>query len=134
MPPIVFWNMIVSVICQDEILQQHLVPLINVTGGGFQHDNTTTHCTSLSRFYIAKRSCLTTVNTIGRFILNRNPCVILDRRVRQMNPPPQSLQEVFMALQNEWQHTLQCAIQKLVASTCRRCAAVIAARGGHNQY
>ena len=64
MPPIVLWNMIVSVVVaswcgqvfammvvllvrvngalndqiyQDEILQHHVVPLINVTGGIFQH-------------------------------------------------------------------------------------------------
>ena len=71
MPPIVFWNMVVSVVVvswlwteihrdgrtalmrvnkalsapiyRDEILQHHVVPLINVTVDIFQHDSAWLH-------------------------------------------------------------------------------------------
>ena len=41
---------------------------------------------------------------------------ILDRRVRQRNLPPQTLQELFFALQNKWQNIPQRPIKNLVAS------------------
>ena len=110
MSPIVFWNTIVWVVVvswyrqgftmrvngalnvqiyRDEILQQHVGPLINVTGGIFQCQ--ATHYVSLLRFSTAKqRSCLTMTSKTGRFIPTEHLWDILDRRVRQRNPTPLS--------------------------------------------
>ena len=80
MPPIVFWNMAVSVvfsvmvwaeihhdgriglvrvngslnvqIYRDEILQHHVVPLINVTDGIFQHDNARPQTARVCRYFL----------------------------------------------------------------------------------
>ena len=58
----------------------------------------------------------------------------LDRRVRQRQPQPQSLQQLVNALQEEWNNILQQAIRTLISSISRCCQAVIDSRGGHTRY
>ncbi|KAL5016517.1 hypothetical protein ScPMuIL_006106 [Solemya velum] len=58
----------------------------------------------------------------------------LDRRVRQRQPPPQSLQQLVNALQAEWANIPEQVIRNLTSSTGRRCQAVIDANGGHTRY
>jgi transposase len=58
----------------------------------------------------------------------------LDRRVRQRQPQPQSLQQLVNALQDEWKNIPQQAIRTLISSMSRRCHAVIDSRGGHTRY
>jgi hypothetical protein len=58
----------------------------------------------------------------------------LDRRVRQRQPQPQSLQQLMNALQDEWNNILQQAIRTLISSMGRCCQAVIDSCGGHTRY
>jgi hypothetical protein len=52
----------------------------------------------------------------------------LDRRVRQRQPQPQSLQQLVNALQEEWNNILQQAIRTLISSMSLCCQAVIDSR------
>ena len=102
----------------DEILQHHVVPLINVTGGILQLDNARPHslpkCSTANNVHVlpwpARSADLSPIEHLWD---------ILDRRVH----PPQTLQELFLALQNEWQNILQLTIQTIAASKC-----------GHNRH
>jgi transposase len=58
----------------------------------------------------------------------------LDRRVRQRQPQPQSLQQLVNALQDEWNSIPQQAIRILILSMGRRCQAVIHSHSGHTRY
>ena len=107
-------------IYRDEILQLLVVSLINVAGGICQHDSgQATHCTSLSRLSTANhRSCLTAIS--ADLYPRKQLWDILDRRVRQRNSPPQTPQELFWDLQNEWQNIHQSTNQNNIVSV-RRC-------------
>ena len=92
----------------------------------------TPHCTSLPRFSPAKqRSCYWPARSAD-LSLTDHLWDILDRRVSQRNPPPQTL--LILALRNEWQNIPQCTIQNRVTCMRRRCAVVITARGWNNRY
>ena len=41
------------------------------------------------------------------------------------------LQELSVALQEEWQHILKAAIRRIISNMLDRCRACVAARGGH---
>ena len=56
---------------------------------------------------------------------------ILDSRIRQRNPPPQTLYGLFLASQNELRFILQHTIRNRVASMRCYCATVIATRREH---
>ena len=58
----------------------------------------------------------------------------LDRRIRQRQPQPQSLQQLVNALQDEWNNISQQAIRTLISSMGRCCQAVIDSRDGHTRY
>ncbi|XP_046557417.1 uncharacterized protein LOC124266660 [Haliotis rubra] len=58
----------------------------------------------------------------------------LDRRVRQRQQQPQTLEQLAQALQEEWANIPQRVIQTLVGSMGRRCKAVLDANGGHTRY
>ena len=84
MPPNVSRNMIVMVWavihhvgCRDGILQHYLVPLINITGGIFQHDSARPHTAQVcwDLFYTKTTFiCLTVASNI-KFIYNRTPLI-----------------------------------------------------------
>ena len=126
-------------IYRDEILQHYGVPWINVTGGIFQHDNARQHTAQVCRDLLQQNN-IPVLPWPARWA-DLSPVEhlwdMMDSRVRQRNPSPQTLQELFLAFQNEWQniptHTRARTIQNLVASMHRLWAAVIATRGGHNR-
>ena len=61
-------------------------------------------------------------------------CDELDRRVRHRQNPPETLQELRVALVHEWNNIPQAFIQRLIGFMRRKCEAVVAARGGHTRY
>lgn len=121
---------------RDEILQPHVIPHINANGGLFQHDNARPHVARVCQEFLQRNQ----VNTLPWPARSPDLSPIehlwddLDRRVRRRNPPPQTLPQLLVALQQEWQNIPQRVVQRLIASMRRRCQAVIAARGGHNRY
>ena len=58
----------------------------------------------------------------------------IDRRIRQRQPPSQSLDQLSQALQHDWQRIPQTRIQNLIRSMPRRCRTMLAADGGHKIY
>jgi transposase len=58
----------------------------------------------------------------------------LDRRLKQRQHHPQTLPQLALALQAEWDNIPQYKIRILIPSMGRRCQAVIDARGGHTRY
>ena len=58
----------------------------------------------------------------------------LDRRVRRRVAPPETLDSLAQALQEEWTAIPVDVIQNLIGSMGRRCQAVIDSRGGHTRY
>jgi len=58
----------------------------------------------------------------------------LGRRVRHLQNPPETQQELRDTLVHEWNNITQTFIQRLIGSTRRRCEAVVAARGDHTRF
>jgi len=58
----------------------------------------------------------------------------LDRRVRQRQPQPQTLQALQQALQYDWKRIPQERIHRLIESMSRRVRTVLQVNGGHNRY
>lgn len=120
----------------DEILQPHVLPLMQQNGARFQHDNARPHTARITT------ALLTNSNVAVLPWPSKSPDLNpiehlwddLDRRVRQRQPQPQSLQQLVNALQDEWNNIPQQAIRTLISSMGRRCQAVIDSRGGHTRY
>ena len=121
---------------RDEILRPHLLPILNRQRELFQQDNARPHTARVTRDF------LTTENVTVLPWPSRSPDLnpiehlwdVLDRRVRQRNPAPQTLQQLAIALEAEWTAIPQQQIQRLIRSMSRRCRAVLDSNGGHNRY
>ena len=59
---------------------------------------------------------------------------VLGRRVRALNPPAVTLQELSQQLQQEWLAIPQHTLRRLVDSMRRRCDACVNEHGGHTRY
>ena len=59
---------------------------------------------------------------------------VLGRRVRQRQPPPQSIGQLAVALQEEWLAVPQMLILRLIHSMPNRINQVLVTRGGHTRY
>lgn len=59
---------------------------------------------------------------------------VLKRRVRSVQPAPQTIRELKNVITAEWERIPQETIKDILASMPRRMQAVISARGGHTQY
>lgn len=111
----------------DEILQPHIVPIMQNHGRIFQHDNARPHTARLTTTF------LQTNNIILLPWPSKSPDLNpvehlwdeLDRRVRQQQPESQSLQQLVQALQAEWTYIPQQLIRNLTSSIGRRCQVVI---------
>ena len=102
------WNLTAQRYC-DEILQPHALPLMQQNGARFQHDNSRPpHCKNYN-------ALLTNSNVAVLPWPSKSPDLnpiehlwdTLDRRVRQRQPQPQSLQQLVNALQDEWNNIPQ---------------------------
>jgi transposase len=88
----------------DEILHHHAVPSLQNNGRLFQHDNARPHTARVTTAYLQNKnipvlpwpSKSPNLNPIEHFWDE------LDRRVRDRQPAPQSLQQPVVALQAEW--------------------------------
>ncbi len=121
----------------DQVLRPHVVPLLaNNPNLIFQQDNARPHTARLTTAFLR-------INNIAVLPWpskspDLNPIEHLwdqlDRRLRERQPQPQTLQQLALALQNEWANIPQGQIRALTASLGRRCQAVIDANGGHTRY
>lgn len=120
----------------DQILEPHILPIMQDPTQCFQHDNARPHSARLTAAYLQANDI--DVLPWPSRSPDLNPIEHLwdelDRRVRRQQNQPQSLQQLRRALQEEWNNIPQALVQNLVASMGRRCQAVLDAKGGHTQY
>jgi hypothetical protein len=58
----------------------------------------------------------------------------IDAMVRARNPLPRNKEEMWVALQEEWDNFPQSSLDKLYESMPRRVDALVEARGSHTKY
>ena len=121
---------------RDEILRQHVVPFIRNNGGVFQHDNAPPHTARVATDFLRHQGIATLPWPARSPDLNPIEHVwdTLGRRVRQRPRQPRNENELFQALDAEWQDLPQAQLNNLVSSMGRRCLAVMHAGGGHTRY
>jgi transposase len=120
----------------DQILHLHVLPLMQQNGARFQHDNARPHTARITTALLTNSKVAVLPWPSKSPDLNpiEHLWDDLDRRVRQRQPQPQSLQQLVNALQDEWNNIPQQAIRTLISSMGWRCQAVIDSRGGHTRY
>ncbi len=59
---------------------------------------------------------------------------MLDRRVRQRDPPPATHAQLLTALREEWTNIPMNTVNNLMESMPRRIQALEQAQGGHTRY
>ena len=120
----------------NQVLQPHLLPIIDRQRELFQQDNAPAHTARVTVAYLHNAN----INVLPwpSISPDLNPIEHLwdelDRRVRQRQNTPQTLPQLANALQEKWRRIPQDRIRRLIQSVPRRCRAVIAARGGHTRY
>jgi transposase len=100
----------------DEILQPHVLPLIQQNDARFQHVNARPHTARITTALLT--------NSIVAMLPwpSKSPDLKpiehlwddLDRRVRQRKPQPESLHQLMNALQDEWNNIPQQVIRTLI--------------------
>ena len=121
---------------KNEIRQPHLMHVIDRQRELFQQDNAKPHTARVTMDYLEQ----TNINVLPwpSKSLDLNPIEHLwdqrDKRARQRQPPPQTLDQLRQMLQQEWRTILRNNVRNLIESMPRRCRAVLAARGGHTRY
>jgi transposase len=123
---------------RDEILVPLTVPLLRQIGpqAVLQDDNARPHRARLVDNFIQQTgvtrmewpACSPDLNPI------ENLWDHLHRRVRENNQPPQTLQQLLVLLQMEWELIPQATLRTLVESMRRRCMECLANRGGSTHY
>jgi hypothetical protein len=104
----------------------------------FQQDNARPHITRVTMDYPEQNNM--NVLPWHSKLLDLNPIEHLwdqlDKRERQQQPPPQTLDQLHQMLQQEWRTIPRNndIVRNLIESMPRRCRAVLAARGGHTRY
>jgi transposase len=120
----------------DLVLTPHVIPRLNQTGQTFMQDNARPHVARVSMAHLRQNQ----VNTLPwpACSPDLNPIEhlwdILDRRVRERDPLPESVPQLQRALLEEWNRIPQQQINRLIASMPRRCQAVVRSRGGPTRY
>jgi transposase len=121
---------------RDEILQPHLMHVIDRQRELFQQDKARPHTARVSMDYLEQNN----INVLPwpSKSPDLNPIEHLwdqlDKRVRQRQPPPQTLDQLRLMLQQEWRTIPRNNVRNLIESMPRRCRAVLAARDGHTRY
>jgi transposase len=118
------------------ILQPHLMHVIDRQKEFFQQDNARPHTARVAMDYHEQNN----INVLPwpSKSPDLNPIEHLwdqlDKRVRQRQPPPQTLDQLRQMLQQEWQTIPRNNVRNLIESMPRRCRAVLAASGGHTRF
>ena len=120
----------------DEVLRPEVVPYVQRQGLTLQQDNARPHAARLTQAYLEAEGI--EVLPWPPYYPDLSPIEhlwdALDKKIRSRDPPPQTLRQLRVALQEEWNAFPQVRIDTLVNSMRRRCAAVRQAHGGHTRY
>ncbi|CAK1593484.1 unnamed protein product [Parnassius mnemosyne] len=121
-----------------EILEEHVVPYAGYVGDGFMlmHDNARCHTAAIVRDYLQEVDIPVMHWPVRSPDLNpiEHLWDDLKRRVRALDPAPTTLQELQVAVLEEWEQILQEAVATLVRSMKDRMEAVIKARGCNTRF
>lgn len=122
----------------EDILANHVVPAAALVGREFvfQQDNARPHSAAQTQRFLQDHEI--SVMVWPALSPDLNPIEHLwdqlDKAIRNRQEPPETLQQLAEALEEEWLNLPQENIQRLIESMPRRCQAVIQARGGHTRY
>ena len=122
----------------NEILRPVVAPMANRIGQNFvfQDDNARPHRARVATDFLTQQG----IGSLPWPAKSRDMSPIehlwdvLGRSVRARQPQPVNLDDLSVALQEEWQHIPRATIRRLIASMPSRCCACVAARGGHTRY
>lgn len=122
----------------EDVLQESVVPFSHFIGDGFvlMHDNARPHVARVVTEYLTVvgirtfdwPACSPDANPIEHLWDE------LQRRIRRRAVMPETLQELRLALQEEFEAIPQIYITNLINSMPRRLNDIIQARGGHTRY
>jgi transposase len=121
---------------RDEIIQPHLMHVIDRQRELIQQDNARPHTARVTMDYLEQNN----INVLPWPSKSPDLNLIehlwdqLDKRVRQRQPPHQTLYQLRQMLQQEWRTIPRNNVRNLIEYMPRRCRAVLAARGGHTRY
>jgi transposase len=121
---------------RDEILKPHLMHVIDRQRELFQQDKARPQTARVTMEYLEQNN----INVLpwSSKSPDLNPIEHLwdqlDKRVRQRQPPPPTLNQLRQMLQQEWRTIPRNNVKNLIESMPKRCRAVLAARGGHTRY
>ncbi|GFW53264.1 transposable element Tcb2 transposase [Trichonephila clavipes] len=122
----------------DEILRSHVIPNAGAIGDSFvfQNDNARPHRARLVENMLEAETIQCMEWPTGSPDLNPIEHVwdILGRRIAARPRPPATVQNLEIALLEEWNSIPQSLINYLIATMANRCAAVLAVRGDHTPY
>jgi hypothetical protein len=121
-----------------DILLEHVVPYAGYVGDNFllMHDNARCHTSRATAQFLGEVG----IATLDWPALSPDLNPIehlwdeLKKKVRSRNPAPSSVDELKLALIEEWEGIPQDSINKLIRSMRNRLRAVIRARGGNTKY
>ena len=122
----------------DEVLRPIVVPFQRRVGRNFefQQDNARPHTARVSMDFLQHHNV--TVLPWPAKSPDLSPIEhlwdVIGRRVRDRRVQPQTLDALFLTLQEEWRTVPRAVIRKLIQSIPRRCQAVIRKHGGHTRY
>ncbi|KAI5695706.1 hypothetical protein M8J75_002280 [Diaphorina citri] len=122
----------------EEVVTDHVLPFVPLIGENFvlMHDNARPHTGRCVREFLEEVN----IPTLDWPAVSpdMNPIEHLwdqfKRRVRARVPAPQTVAELKMALEEEWEAIPQTSVQTLIRSMRNRLEAVIRARGGNTKY
>lgn len=121
---------------EDQVLDPVVRPFLQQHGGLLQQDNARAHTARATQHYLQAHN----IDVIDWPSLSPDLAPIehvwdeLGRRVYKRDPPPRNVNELRLALLQEWHHIPQNSIRNIVNSMRKRCTACIAAGGGHTRY
>ena len=121
---------------RDEILQPHLMHVIDRQRELLQQDNARSHTARVTMDYLEQSNTNALPWPFKSPVFNpfEHLWYWLFKRVCQRQPPPQTLDQLRQMLQQEWRTIPKKQCEKFYESMPRRCRAVLAARGGHTRY